>query len=174
MGLEDALPTYRMLLKDQSHLSSLLGRQHNKDFVKQAVKDVQNGIATGRSDAPIHTAPFTTVFPSHAAIQPVSDDTPRTRYLKSSIERDMTLQRLRGVLNIAEHVDLGSAEQAANARIFQLYHKLHDLARRDRIAKDLNDRGMQQDNDLKRQEMKKLERELKNAIRGGVVSKSKG
>ena len=71
-GLEDALPTYRMLLKDQSHLSSLLGRQHNKDFVKQAVKDVQNGIATGRSDAPIHTAPFTTVFPSHAAIQPVS------------------------------------------------------------------------------------------------------
>ena len=61
----------------------------------------------------------------------------------------MTLQRLRGVLNIAEHVDLGSAEQAANARIFQLYHKLHDLARRDRIAKDLNDRGMQQDNDLK-------------------------
>lgn len=172
-GLEDALPTYRMLLNDQSHLSGLLGRQHNRDFVEQIIKDVRNGIATGRSDASIHTAPFITIFPSHAAIQPVSGDTPRTRYLKSAIERDMTLQRLREVLNISEHVDLSSAEQAANARIFQLYHKLHDLAKRDKIAKDLNDRGIRRDSDLKRQEMKKLERELRNAIKDELLAKAK-
>lgn len=177
-GLEDALPTYEMALENHYGRNALVRQQRSeidprkREWIERIVRDVNEGIASGRYDQPVHVGPFSMIYPPQAAIRPSDKDTERAKYLKGALENDLALKRIRELVDVGEHVDLSGLEQTANARIFQMQHRLHDLARRDEMAKKINLRLSREENQANMIERERLERQMRHAIIGEQQAKT--
>ena len=175
-ALQDALPT--LLMAHRSQLGRRTGSvrwegrdRHpspsntvSEEAIGDILRDVEVHLASGRWDLPVHVGPFAMVFPAHTAIQPPARATAATRFLEESVEKDLLIARLREVMSLGEHLDLASLEQASKARIFGMYHRLHDLAKRDAHATQLNLQLTTSERQARAKEMHVLRRKLQHAI----------